>query len=96
MTDRLIELAERRARLVTRAATQRDDLMQILSSWRAPLAMVDQGLLVVHYIRSYAALVAGVATFLAPLRSWRIAKWVQRGWVLWRMSRTVKRILLRP
>jgi hypothetical protein len=96
MTDRLIELAERRARLVARAAIQRDDLLQILSSWRSPLAMADQGLLVVHYIRSYAGLVADVATFLAPLRSWRIAKWVRRGWLVWRMSRAVKRIIFRP
>lgn len=95
MNDRLIELAERRASLVARAAIQRDDLMQILSSWRSPLAMADQALLVIHYIRSYAGLVAGVATFLVPFRSWRMAKWVQRGFLLWKMARVAKRILPR-
>jgi hypothetical protein len=96
MTAKLMELAEQRMRLVARAATERADLARILASWRRPLAVADQGLVVVHYIRSYAVLAAGVATVVATLRAWRMAKWLQRGLMLWKMGKVVTRFLRRP
>ena len=93
MNAKLIELAERRTILVARAATQRAELSQALAPWREALAVVDQGLVAVRYIRSHAALLVGVAAFVVPLRPWRMAKWLRRGWLVWRMALAVKRIL---
>jgi len=95
MNAKLIELVERRTTLVARAATQRAELSQALAPWRGPLAVVDQGLVAVRYIRSHAALLAGVVAFMAPFRPWRVARWRRRGWLVWRMALTVKRILAR-
>ena len=93
MNAKLIELAERRKILVARAATQRAELSQALAPWREALAVVDRGLVAVRYIRSYAALLVGVVAFVAPLRPLRLARWLRRGWVMWRMAVVLKRIL---
>jgi hypothetical protein len=93
MNAKLIELAERRAVLVRRAATQRVELSQALVTWRGSLAMVDQGLVAVRYIRNHAALLVGLVAVVGPLRSLRVVKWLRRGWLVWRMAVAVKRIL---
>jgi hypothetical protein len=93
MNAKLIELAERRTTLAARAATQRVELSQALAPWRGSLAVVDEGLVVVRYIRGHAALLVGVVAFVAALRPLRAAKWVRRGWLVWRMAVAVKRIL---
>jgi hypothetical protein len=71
MNAKLIELGERRATLVARAATQRAELSQALAPWRRPLAVVDQGWGAVRNLRNQAALLAGVAAFVVPLRPLR-------------------------
>jgi len=93
MNAKLIELAERRKILVAMAATQRAELSQALAPWREALAVVDRGLVAVRYIRSYAALLVGLAAFVAPLRRWRWAKWLRRDGPAWRVALAVKRIL---
>jgi hypothetical protein len=47
----------------------------------------------VRYIRSYAALLVGVVAFVAPLLPWRMAKWLRRDGLAWRVAHAVKRIL---
>ena len=93
MNAKLIELGERRITLVAMAATQRAELSQALTSWRRPLAVVDQGWAAVRCIRNHAALLAGVAAFVVPLRPLRVARWLRRGWLVWRMALVVKRVL---
>ena len=93
MNAKLMELAERRTTLVARAATQRMELSQTLAPWRGSLAMVDEGLVAVRCIRNHAALMLGVAAFVAPLGPSRVAKWLRRGSLVWRMAVAVKRIL---
>jgi hypothetical protein len=93
MNAKLIELAERRTILVARATTQRAELWQALGPWRKALAVAHRGREAVRYVRSHAALLVGVAAFAAPLRPWRAAKWLLRGWLVWNMARLMKRIL---
>ena len=93
MKPKLIELADRRATLVARAATQRAELWQTLASWRGPLAVVDEGLVAVRCIRNHAALLVGVAAFVAPLRPLRLARWLRLGSLAWPIAVAVKRIL---
>ena len=93
MNAKLIELAKRRTTLLARAAAQRAELSQALAPWRGPLAVVDEGCVALRYIRNHAALLVGLVAFVAPLRPLRLAKWLQRGWLMWRMAVAVKRIL---
>ena len=93
MNAKLIELAERRTTLVARAATQRVELSQALAPWRGLLAVAGEGLVAVRYIRNHAALLVGIVAFVAPLRPLRLARWLRRGWLVWRMAVVVKRIL---
>jgi hypothetical protein len=93
MNAKLIEFAKRRTTLVARAATQRAELSRNLAPWRGPLAVVDEGLVAVRYIRNHAALLVGVVAFVAPLRPLRLARWLQRGWLMWRIAVAMKRIL---
>ena len=91
MTAMRIELARRRAALVARAAAQRAVLAHAYAPWRGPLAIVDQGLVAVRYIRSHPALLVGVVAVVAVLRPRRVARWLQRGWVAWGAALPVKR-----
>jgi hypothetical protein len=93
MNAKLSELAERRTTLVARAATQRAELSQTLAPWRGSFAVVDEGLVAVRYIRNHAALLVGVVAFVVPLRPLRVARWLRRGWMMWRMAVAVKRFL---
>ncbi len=86
MNEKLIELAERRAILAARAATQRAELSQALAPWRGALEVVDQGLVALRFIRSHVVLLTGAAAFVAPLASRRRAKWVRRGLMVWGMA----------
>jgi hypothetical protein len=93
MNAKLIQLAEHRTTLVARVAIQRVELSQTLAPWRGSLAMVDEGLVAMRYIRNHAALLVGVAAFVVPLRPLRVARWLRRGWVVWHMAVAVKRIV---
>ncbi len=94
MNATLLQLAERRATLLERSAAQRAHLSQALAPWRAPLAMVEQGLTVVNYVRGHPALLVGVVAFVAVLRPRRGARWLGRGWLAWRVVLAVERSLL--
>ena len=94
MNAKLIELAERRVTLVARAATQRTELAQALSPWRGPLAIVDQGMLAARYLGRHPGLLVGAVAFVAVLSPKRVLGWLRRGWVVWRLTLTVKHGLL--
>lgn len=93
MNAKLIELAERRATLVRRAATQRVELSKGLATWRWSLGMVDEGLVAMRYIGNHAALLVALVAFVGPLCSLRAGKWLRRSLLVWRMAVAVKRIL---
>ena len=93
MNAKLIELAERRATLVAKAATQRTELAQTLAPWRAPLAIVDQSVQAARYLGRHPGLVVGAVAFAAVLRPRQVFGWLRRGWVVWRMALAIKRKL---
>lgn len=93
MNAKLIELAERRAMLVARAATQRRELAQAFAPWRGPLAIADQGVLAARYLGRHPELVVGAVAFAAVLSPRRVFGWLRRGWVVWRMALAMKRKL---
>ena len=84
MNNKLIQLAERRERLVAQAAAQRTLLAQNMAPWHTPLALADQGLAALRFIKSHPAWMVGGGLF-AVLRPGFIWKWVSRGWVTWQL-----------
>jgi len=93
MSAKLLELAERRAMLVSRAAAQRAELAQALSPWCGPLAVVDQGVSALRYLWRQPVLLAGVVVCAAVLRPRRVIGWLRSGWLVWRTALAVKRRL---
>lgn len=85
MGEKLNRLAERRERLIAQAAAQRMALAQSIEPWRVPLARVDQGLAALRYVRNHPAWIVGGAALLVALRPSRVGRWLQLGWVTWRI-----------
>lgn len=83
-------LAERRERLVAQAAAQRRTLTQNIEPWRTPLALVDQGLIALRYIKRHPEGLVGVVVILAALRPGRVATWLGRGWVSWQLLQRLR------
>jgi len=90
----------RRARLVERAAAERDELSDRLAPWRGPLAAVDQGLSILHALKRSAPLIgAGLGAAMAAVafvRPANISDWVRRGQALWRALASGTRSAARP
>jgi hypothetical protein len=91
MRERLLELAERRARLQARARSERETIAALLSPADGA-AIAGTALLraaqrtLAEARRHPLAMVAGVALLVA-LRPRRALGWLARGWSLWRLVR---------
>lgn len=90
MNKKRLRLAGRRERLVAQASAQRATLAENIEAWRAPLALADQGLNALRYIRSHPEWIAGVAVLIAALRSRRAGKWLGRGWMTWQVMHKLR------
>lgn len=93
MNARLIELAERRATLIARAATQRNDLAWATSPLRTISSAIDQGIAIAGYLKQRPLLLAGGIAAVVLLRPRFFLKWLKRGWLAWRFSLAIKRTL---
>lgn len=90
MNTKLSRLAERRSQLVARAAAQRTALAHDMKPWRARLALADQGIAAVRYVRSHPALILIPALLYAALRPRRVGTWLQRGLLAWQLGRRLR------
>jgi len=89
-------LRRRREQLLTRSAALRVRLRYEAAALAAPLALADQGVQAVRWLRVHpewplAAL--GVWVLLGPRRALR---WAMRGWWLWRGTRRLLAFVPRP
>lgn len=85
MNPKRVGLAERRERLIAQAALQRMAVAQNIEPWRRPLALADQGLAALRYIKSHPAWIVGGVTLLAAMRPGRIGMRLRRGWMAWQI-----------
>lgn len=85
MKQKLILVAEKRARLISRAAAQRSALGREIEPWRVPLALTDRGLVALRYIRSHPKWMVGGMVLLAILRPRIAGKWLGRALLSWRV-----------
>jgi hypothetical protein len=97
MNPKRIELAERRAMLVARAADQRGEIVELLTTWPRPSALMDRGWEAVRNIAGHPAVLAWAAALLLGIGPARTLKWVQQGLLIVRIVSMVlvgKRSLL--
>lgn len=80
MSDKTFELMKTRGELLARIAMQREQLSGIEAEWRTPLALADQGVSAVRFLRSHPLLVGGIAAILT-IRRRNLAVLL---WGLWR------------
>ena len=94
MNKKRAHLAERRSQLVAQSAAQRTALADELAPWRGRLALADQGVAALRFIRRHPALMVGVALLLAallPRRFASVGKWLRPGWAIWTIGRRLRR-----
>jgi hypothetical protein len=80
---RLAAIEAKRARLLERAAREREDVAQTLQSWSQPLGLIDRCLGALRYVISRPPLVVGAMLLFALVRPLRTLKWAQRAFGLW-------------
>jgi hypothetical protein len=91
MNRKLTQLAERRAQLVAQAAAQRAALGASIEPWRAPLAVADQGLVVLRFVKRNAFWIVGGLALFAAVRPHVAGKWLRRGWLTWQVIHKLSR-----
>lgn len=83
MNEKMSGLMQTRGELLARISAQREQLSEIEAEWRAPLALADQGVVAVRFLRRHPWLVAGVvAVFVIRRRS--VAGLAWGAWRLWK------------
>lgn len=94
MNKKRAHLAERRSQLVAQSAAQRTALADELAPWRARLALADQGVAALRFIRRHPGLMVGAALLAAAVFPRRVAsmgKWLRPGWAIWKIGRRLRR-----
>ena len=91
MNEKLLKLAQRREHLVLEAAKQRLQLAQAVEVWREPLALAEQGLAAISFIKKHPILMAASTALLVRLvRKSFMGKWLGRGMMAWRLVRKLQ------
>ncbi len=87
MNEHLIQIREQRARLIERAARQRDDLALHVGSLSGPIGVVDRGLKAIRYVKDHPVIAAAAAMAVIVLQPRRSAGWVRKGLLTWQTWR---------
>ena len=93
MNKKLAHLAKRRQLLIAQAAAQRSALARNVEPLRQPLAMVDRGLRVVHYVKQHPVISISASALFGILRLTRAGKWLRSGLALFHMTRNLRNLL---
>ncbi len=83
MNEQMLAVMQRRGELLAQIGSQREQVAQFGARWEKPLAVADQGLAVLRFMRSKPALVAGVAALLVWRRRGAVAV-LRMGWRTWK------------
>lgn len=91
MNKKAILLAERRELLIAQVAVQRAGLTHAFKQWRAPLALLEYGVVTWARIRRHPLLLASVAFIMMTRRSHGMNHWLKRTWSVWQLWRAVRK-----
>ena len=93
MNTRLAELAGKRAQLVARAASQREQISGLVRQCQGPLTVAEKGFAMVRFVRGHPLLFASVgvgAAFLIARRAGGLRKWGGRLATLWQTAHSAR------
>jgi hypothetical protein len=94
MNEKLAALAERRQKLVYKAASQRTGRAQCMEPLRRPLVIADHSLEVVRYFKKYPVLMVGVSTLtgvlIRRLHAARFTALLQTSWSVFQLVRDIR------
>lgn len=93
--ERLIQLAERRARLVERAQAERESLAALVERTDEAASWLGTARNLLQELGRQPLIVVAGAAFLIALRPRRALGWLAKGWSLWRLYRGARRWWLR-
>ena len=79
----MLMVMQRRGELLARIAAQREQMAEVGARWKAPLALADQGLAVVRFLRSHPVLVDGIVA-LFVIRRCGVVGLLKSGWRVWK------------
>ncbi len=91
MNAKLLQIAEKRKKLVADAASQRSILGESMDQWRKPLSIADQGLQALRYVGSHPVLLVGAGVALVMFKPKRTFKWLKLGWAAWLILRRLRK-----
>lgn len=83
MNEEMFELMQSRGELLARIAAQREQVAEIGTQWQTPLALADQGMAAVRFLRGHPVLVAGVVAFFV-IRRGGVAGLLRGMWRVWK------------
>lgn len=83
MNKQMLAVMRRRAELLAKIAAQRGQVAEMGAQWQTPLAVADQGLAVVRFLRSNPVLIVGVAALLV-IRRRGMAGLMTGMWRVWK------------
>jgi hypothetical protein len=89
--ERLIRLAERRARLQAQARAEREALAAVLERGDEVASLLQRVRGIVEELRRRPWIVAGVVGVLVALRPRHALGWLMKGWSAWRLYREARR-----
>lgn len=81
--EQMLAVMQRRSELLAKIDAQRKLVAQVGARWQAPLAVADQGLAVLRFMRSRPVLVACVAALLVWRRRGAVGV-ARMGWRAWK------------
>jgi len=87
---RLLELEERRALLVARAAAQRDRLSALHQQCARPIRLAEHGLQVMRSITRSPLIVAGASAVLMRTPWKKLSRAPRWAWSAWRVAKAVR------
>lgn len=83
MNEQMLLVMQRRSELLAKISAQREQVAQVGARWQAPLAVADQGLAVLSFMRARPALVAGVVALMVWRRRGAVGA-IKLGWRAWK------------
>lgn len=94
MNEKLDALAQRRQKLIRKAASQRIVLAQNITALRQPIAIADRGYQIIRYFRQYPILMVGISAastvLIRRLHMSRFTALLQTGWSVFQLVRDVR------
>jgi hypothetical protein len=88
-TERMVEIARHKERLIARIAGERAAIAAAIGAWEKPLSVVDKGLAAARYLRAHPLLLVALIGFFVALRRRNLLAWAGRGFAAWRTLRVL-------